>query len=375
MEPNQQPSGEDRLNASIRDQAARKISSAGPEGHPAVVAAVQYIETRSNAGTARTYAHALAPWVSFCLRRGVDVSRAKPVHAEAFVAQLPEAKRSMCATVAREFHEHMLDNDENNEVGRNPFRRVRPKSLAPRHRTPSISKEEYERLLERCLEKDGDASQPFLNHRDFAMFLLMGRVGPRRIEVNRLTWGDVGGDNASKVRVFGKGSKWADIAIPSDVVEVLEAWRVALSEVVGRSVLDGDAVFPAIGRGLSVLRSAIQEKRLMRPLSLRAITTTARERLRDIGITGSRRSAHLLRATAATLAFKSGASIKAIQGMLRHASESTTHLYIDVADDLSPAVFWHVSTLTPPMSNRMQMIPDALQEPRREGAGAIPAPV
>jgi len=64
------------------------------------------------------------------------------------------------------------------------------------------------------------------------------------------------------------------------------------------------------------------------PMSPEAIGSMVKGRMREAGFTGDRYAAHALRATAATLAYESDASLLDVSTLLRHAALETTKLYI-----------------------------------------------
>jgi integrase len=122
-----------------------------------------------------------------------------------------------------------------------------------------------------------------------------------------------------------KGGAAHVIEAPRDVVASIEAWK-AHEATLGRPLRSGDAMFPAVGTGGELLRASIRG--LLRGLSGEAMLHIARGRFLDLGLVGPRLGFHALRATCATIAYESGATIEQVQQTLGHARLETTQGYL-----------------------------------------------
>ena len=170
-----------------------------------------------NPGSAAAYARALVPWLVYCTRGGVDPAAgsvdpaaATAWDARGYLASLagkaPGTQAMYCA-VARSFYQVAIDE---RIAAVNPFYRVRPRSSAPVEPTPALTEDEWERVLD-AIEADAGrfgGRRILVCGRDFAVVYVAGRVGLRRIELVRMTWGDIRPRTAgTTLRVRGKADK------------------------------------------------------------------------------------------------------------------------------------------------------------------------
>jgi integrase len=170
--------------------------------------------------------------------------------------------------------------------------------------------------------------------RDAAMVHLVFRIGLRGIETRRLTWGDITTDRGvSVVRLFGKGRKAATLTLPDDVVAVLASWRSQLEAAAGRTVRHDDAMFPSIGRGSSIIKSAVAKDSALKPISPGRLIQIFKTTLERAGVGGYRRATHTGRATAASIAYEQTGDILGVQKMLRHANLEQSAKYIRREND------------------------------------------
>jgi len=171
-----------------------------------------------------------------------------------------------------------------------------PKSLPP---------EQVEQLLRSC-----DRGTPS-GQRDYAILLLLARLGLRGGEVLAMTLDDLDWEHGEMV-VRGKGQRLERLPLPRDVgtalVHYLRHVRPACSS---RNVF-------------------IRLKAPLRGLRLTAICCVVRRALRRAGLDPDFKGAHLLRHSLATTMLRRGASLGEIGQLLRHKQPTTTQIYAKV---------------------------------------------
>jgi len=171
-----------------------------------------------------------------------------------------------------------------------------PKALPPEH---------IERLLRSC-----DRRTP-AGVRDYAILLLLARLGLRGGEVRALTLDDVDWDRG-EVLVRGKGPRHERLPLPTDVgtalVHYLEHARPACAT-----------------RHVFVRLHAPRHG-----LRLSAVCCVVRRALHRAGLNPSFKGAHLLRHSLATHLLRRGASLDEIGHLLRHRQPTTTQIYAKV---------------------------------------------
>jgi integrase/recombinase XerD len=171
-----------------------------------------------------------------------------------------------------------------------------PKALPPEH---------IERLLRSC-----DRRTP-AGVRDYAILLLLARLGLRGGEVRALTLDDVDWDRG-EVLVRGKGPRHERLPLPADVgtalVHYLEHARPACAT-----------------RHVFVRLHAPRHG-----LRLSAVCCVVRRALHRAGLNPSFKGAHLLRHSLATHLLRRGASLDEIGYLLRHRQPTTTQIYAKV---------------------------------------------
>jgi integrase/recombinase XerD len=172
-----------------------------------------------------------------------------------------------------------------------------PRSLPPDH---------VERVLAQCNR------QTAIGRRDYAILLLLARLGLRAGEVVSLQLEDIDWD-AGCVTVRGKGGHWSQMPLP---IEVGEAIATYLQQ--GRPACASRRVFirqkaPLIGFANSI-----------------AICTLVARALVRAGVEAPYKGAHLFRHTLATTMLQQGASLAEIGELLRHQSLQTTTIYAKV---------------------------------------------
>ncbi len=175
-------------------------------------------------------------------------------------------------------------------------------STLPKH----LSAAQVRQLLRHC-----DRSTA-LGRRDYAILLLLARLGLRAGEVVKLRLEDIDWENA-RITVCGKGGKWAQLPLPADVAK-------------------------AVARYLRQDRPRCACRRLfIRDYAPRegfrragAIANLVKRALAKAGVASARKGAHLLRHSLATDMLRKGASLGEIGEVLRHQSSDTTAIYAKV---------------------------------------------
>ncbi len=169
-----------------------------------------------------------------------------------------------------------------------------------------IAPEEVERLLNSCDHRR------VAGQRDYAVLLLLARLGLRAGEVVHLSLDDIDW-HAGLLNVRGKGRRMDQLPLPVDVGEALATYlldarpkcatrRVFVRMLAPHAGLTGSSAIDAI------MGRALQRAKLEPP----------------------RKGAHLLRHTLATGMLRSGASLAEIGQLLRHRFPQTTEIYAKV---------------------------------------------
>ncbi|MDF3313627.1 tyrosine-type recombinase/integrase [Rhodococcus sp. T2V] len=165
--------------------------------------------------------------------------------------------------------------------------------------------------VERLLEVAASWRSSALSRRDYAILLLLARLGLRRGEVARLGLDDIDW-RAGELTVIGKGNSIERMPLPTEPGEAVVAW---LTE--GRPRCGTRSVF-------TTLRPP------GRPLSSGAIGHIVRTASRTAGLAPI--GAHRLRHSLATNMLRAGASLPEVGQVLRHRSLRSTAIYAKVDD-------------------------------------------
>ena len=166
--------------------------------------------------------------------------------------------------------------------------------------------EQIQRVVDSC---DRDTAR---GKRDYALLLLLARLGLRAGEVVALTLDDLDWD-AGVITVRGKRKRVAQMPVPGDVGAALADYiRHARPPCASRRVFIR-ARAPLVGFASSVAISSLVD---------RALTTA--------GVESTYRGAHLFRHSLATHMLKQGASLPEIGVLLRHRRPDTTAIYAKV---------------------------------------------
>lgn len=172
-----------------------------------------------------------------------------------------------------------------------------PKSLEP---------QQVESLLECCDQSSA------VGQRDYAILLLMARLGLRAGEVVALRLEDLDW-KAGELTVRGKGRRLDRLPIPKDVGASLAAYLRR-----GRPSCSSRRVF---------IRSRAPHRGFANSV---AICSIMRRALARAGLDPARKGTHLLRHSLAAEMLRKGASLGEIGQILRHQSPSTTEIYTKV---------------------------------------------
>lgn len=175
-------------------------------------------------------------------------------------------------------------------------------STLPKH-LPAV---QVRQVLCRCDRKTA------LGRRDYAILLLLARLGLRAGEVVRLRLEDVDWENA-RITICGKGGKWAQLPLPADVAKATANYlRHDRPRCSCRRLFIRDyAPIEGFRRG-------------------NGIASIVKRALKRAGVASARKGAHLLRHSLATDMLRKGASLDEIGEVLRHRSSDTTAIYAKV---------------------------------------------
>jgi site-specific recombinase XerD len=186
------------------------------------------------------------------------------------------------------------------------------------HLPKTLPPQQVEQLLASC-DQDTPAGQ-----RDYAILLLLARLGLRGGEVVAMTLDDLDWE-CGEIVVRGKGQRLARLPLPPDVGSALAGY---LRHV--RPVCSTRRVFVRIRAPLSGLRGPS------------TICCIVRRALKRAGVTSDFKGAHLLRHSLATDLLRRGASLDEIGQLLRHSQPNTTQIYakVDIAALRSIGLAW-----------------------------------
>jgi integrase len=148
--------------------------------------------------------------------------------------------------------------------------------------------------------------------RDYAVLILLGRLGLRACEVSALQLDHLDW-TTGEILVCGKGRALSRLPMPVDIGEAIVTYlrRATRSKMTRAAFVRCRAPYDAVGPG--------------------AIISIAQRALRAAGIPSG--GAHRLRHTAATQMLRRGASLTEIAQVLRHRHVDTTAIYAKVDHD------------------------------------------
>jgi integrase/recombinase XerD len=174
------------------------------------------------------------------------------------------------------------------------------------HLPKTLPPEQVEQLLASC-----DRSTPTGN-RDYAILLLLARLGLRGGEVLAMTLEDLDWER-SEIVVRGKGQRLERLPLSAEVGAALACY---LRDV--RPARETRRVFIRMNAPLQGLAGSS------------AISCIVQRALRRAGLNPELKGAHLLRHSLATDLLRCGASLSEIGQLLRHRQPTTTQIYAKV---------------------------------------------
>jgi len=169
--------------------------------------------------------------------------------------------------------------------------------------------ETVERVLATC-----DRTTPS-GLRDWAILLLLARLGLRAGDVAALQWSAIDWHEGT-LRVAGKSRRATRLPLPQEAGEALLAYVEQ-----ARTPVPNGHVF-------------LTTHAPLRPLSTKAVTSIAARALHRAQVACPHYGAHVLRHSAATTMLRHGVSLPSIGAVLRHASIETTAHYAKVDVEL-----------------------------------------
>lgn len=182
----------------------------------------------------------------------------------------------------------------------------------------TISTVQVQQLLARCDRRSATG------RRDYAMLLLIARLGLRASEVVNLTLDDLDWDEGA-IRIRGPAQRCDRLPMPAEVGSALVDYlRHGRPKCTVRNVF---------------LRSRAPRRALLGPSAVSCVVCRA---LRRAGIDAPVKGAHLLRHSLATHMLGHGASLGEIGEILRHRNPQTTTIYakVDLASLRTLALPW-----------------------------------
>ena len=165
---------------------------------------------------------------------------------------------------------------------------------------------QVQRVLSQC---DRTTSR---GRRDYAILLLLARLGLRACEIVALTLDDIHWE-AGEISIQGKGNRLALLPLPPDVGQAIAAY------------LKNDR--PACSTRRVFIRMKAPRRGFANSI---AVSTIVARTLKRAGIDSPHMGAHLFRHTLATQMLRQGAALAHIALLLRHRSLNTTTLYAKV---------------------------------------------
>jgi site-specific recombinase XerD len=172
----------------------------------------------------------------------------------------------------------------------------------PKH----LRSEDVQRVLSAC-----DQST-LKGKRDYAILLLLARLGLRAGEIVALQLDDIDWANGELVVRSNKGDGWARLPLPMDVGRALERYLTVRPPSPYRNVLvRGYAPYtPFVASG--------------------PVSVLVRKAIERAGVKSARTGAHIFRHSLATEMLRRGASLTEIGSVLRHRDPDSTAIYAKV---------------------------------------------
>ena len=193
-------------------------------------------------------------------------------------------------------------------------------ALVVRGRRASVLPRGISRAAARALLSSCDRRLP-LGRRDYALIVLLLRLGLRRGEVARLTLDDIDW-RVGELVIHGKGGREDRLPLPADVGQAITAYLRR-----GRPASDRREVF-------------LQARAPYAPIAAGTVASTVRRACRRAGIPEI--GSHRLRHTTACEMVQAGVPIVQVSQVLRHRSLQSTAIYarVDVEQLRGLAATW-----------------------------------
>jgi len=181
-----------------------------------------------------------------------------------------------------------------------------------------LPEEQIQKILDFC------DTETAIGKRDYALLLLMARLGLRAGEVVALTLDDFDWESGL-ITVRGKGKRVAQMPLTSEVGTAIAEYLAA-----GRPQCSNRRVF---------LRAKAPLRGFANSVAICSLVDRAMERA---GVESEYRGSHVFRHSLATQMLNHGASLPEIGDLLRHRRPDTTRIYakVDVASLRSIALPW-----------------------------------
>lgn len=181
-----------------------------------------------------------------------------------------------------------------------------------------LSSDQVELVLAHCNR------QTAIGRRDYAILLLLARLGLRAGEVASLTLDDIDWE-AGHITILGKGGQQSQMPLPVDVGEAIAAY---LKD--GRPAVTSRRLFLRERAPIDGFRTQM------------GVGSVVKHALARAGIDSPHKGAHLFRHTLATRMLGEGASLAEIGELLRHRSPQTTTIYakVDLTSLHALALHW-----------------------------------
>jgi integrase/recombinase XerD len=174
------------------------------------------------------------------------------------------------------------------------------------HLPKALSIEQVEQLLASCDRRT------LAGRRDYAVLMLLARLGLRGGEVSALTLDDIDWEHG-EIAIRGKGQRLARLPLPADV-------GVAIADYLRRDR-------PVCSTRRVFIRIHAPRRGFVSPS---VICCIVRRALKRAGLDPAFKGAHLLRHSLATDLLRRGASLAEIGQVLRHSQPNTTQIYAKV---------------------------------------------
>jgi len=181
-----------------------------------------------------------------------------------------------------------------------------------------LAREQIQKILASCDKETA------IGKRDYALLLLLARLGLRAGEVVALTLDDFDWE-AGLVMVRGKGKRVAQMPLPSEV-----GTAIAVYLSTGRPPCSSRRVFIRAKAPLCGFANSV------------AICSLVDRALERAGVESDYRGSHVFRHSLATVMLNNGASLPEIGDLLRHRRPDTTRIYakVDLVSLRSIALPW-----------------------------------